>query len=70
MIEKGEYRVEFLKEKMKGLIKSKKHASVNYIEFVDPETLEKVGEVDKPTRILMAVKVGEARLIDNMEVKP
>lgn len=70
MVEKGEYRVEFLKEKMNELIKSKKHASIDYIEFVDPETLEKAVEIDKPTRILMAVWFGKARLIDNMEVKP
>jgi pantoate--beta-alanine ligase len=70
MVEEGKYRVEFLKKKMNELIKSKKHARVDYIEFVDPRTLETVDKVENPTRILMAVWIGKARLIDNMEVKP
>ena len=70
MVKKGEHRVQVLKKEMNELIKTKKHARIDYIEFVDPNTLEGIGEVEKPTRILMAVKIGKARLIDNMEVKP
>ncbi len=70
MVEKGEYKVDFLKKKMYDLIRSKKHARIDYIEFVDTETLGRVDEVEKPTRILIAVWIGKARLIDNMEVKP
>ncbi len=70
MVKNGEYRVGVLKKEMNELIKTKKHARIDYIEFVDPYTLERIGEVDKPVRILMAVKIGKARLIDNMEVKP
>jgi len=70
MVGKGEYKVDFLKKKMYDLIRSKKHARVDYIEFVDPKTLETLEKVAKPARILMAVWIGKARLIDNMEVRP
>jgi len=70
MVEKGEHKVDFLKKKMYDLIRSKKHARVDYIEFVDRETLETIDRVGKPARVLTAVWIGKARLIDNMEVKP
>ncbi len=69
MVDKGEKEVGLLKEKMAELIKSKRHTRIDYIEFVETETLERVERVDKPTRVLAAVWIGKARLIDNMEVK-
>jgi pantoate--beta-alanine ligase len=70
IVNDGEYRVNLLKEKMNELIKSKRHARIDYIEFVNSQTLEKVEKVENPTRILVAVWIGKARLIDNMEVRP
>jgi pantoate--beta-alanine ligase len=70
LVKKGEYNVGVLRKKMKEMINSKKHTKIDYIEFIDPITLEKIEKVDQPTRILLAVWVGKARLIDNMEIKP
>lgn len=70
MVRKGEKEAGLLKKKMTEIIKAKKYARIDYIEFVDPQTLEKVEKVEKPTRVLMAVWIGKARLIDNMEIKP
>lgn len=70
LAKKGKHSVGFLKRKMKELIESKRYTKIDYIEFVNPETLEKVEKIEKPTRILIAVWVGKARLIDNMEVRP
>lgn len=67
---KGRNEVALLRKEMIKLIKSKKSTRIDYIEFVNPKTLEKVEKIEKPTRILIAVWVGKARLIDNMEVKP
>jgi pantoate--beta-alanine ligase len=68
MVREGEKEIGLLKEKMKRLIESKKHTRIDYIEFVESDTLERVKRVDKPTRVLIAVWVGNARLIDNMEI--
>ncbi len=70
LVKKGKYSVSFLKRKMKEMIDSKKHTKIDYIEFVNPETLRKIKKVEQPARILLAVWVGKARLIDNMEIKP
>lgn len=40
-------------------------AKVDYIKFVDSETLTEVNQLDSKTRITMAVYVGKTRLIDN-----
>ena len=70
MVDKGEKDVGFLKKEMTELIKSRKHTRIDYIEFVDSENLEKVEKIETPTRVLVAVWIGKARLIDNTEVKP
>ena len=70
MVDEGEKNVGLLKGKMAGLIRAKKYTRIDYIEFVDLRTLEKVEKVESPTRIIMAVWVGKARLIDNMEIRP
>ena len=43
-------------------------ASVDYVAVRDAKTLEPVGSLAGPTRILAAAKVGNTRLIDNMAV--
>ncbi|MFW6062282.1 MAG: pantoate--beta-alanine ligase [Planctomycetota bacterium] len=40
----------------------------DYIEIVDPETLESVEDTDRTVVIAMAVYLGSARLIDNMRI--
>jgi len=42
--------------------------SIDYVAIRDGATLEKIVSVDRPARILAAVKIGRTRLIDNMAV--
>jgi len=42
--------------------------SVDYVAVRDAETLERIGDLAKPARILAAVKIGGTRLIDNMQI--
>ncbi|MEA1912679.1 MAG: pantoate--beta-alanine ligase [candidate division WOR-3 bacterium] len=65
---KGERNVKNLKKEMVKFIESKKYPRIDYIEFVDPENLKRAKILQGPTRILLAVWIGKARLIDNMEV--
>jgi pantoate--beta-alanine ligase len=39
--------------------------NIDYVALVDPETLESVAAVDRPTVAAIAARVGKARLIDN-----
>jgi pantoate--beta-alanine ligase len=44
-------------------------ASVDYAEFADPDTLVSLDGLDeRPARLLVAARIGKARLIDNMPV--
>ncbi len=43
-------------------------ADIEYIEVVDPDTLEGVKTIDGPVRICLAGRIGSCRLIDNIGV--
>ncbi len=43
---------------------------VDYFAAVDAETLEPLDRLDRPARLLVAVQLGRARLIDNEPLKP
>lgn len=43
-------------------------SSVDYLELRDAETLEPLERADKPARLLVAARLGKARLIDNIPV--
>jgi pantoate--beta-alanine ligase len=42
--------------------------AVDYIQIVNPDTLQDVEDTDSPVAIAMAVRLGRARLIDNIRV--
>ncbi len=65
---KGETNPNKVKEKMKELI-LKNDGDIDYIEFVDKETLSSKKALDNNTRVVIAVKIGKTRLIDNMNLK-
>ena len=52
------------------LIRSHPDTEIDYIAVCDPETLVDVKTIDRPLRMALAVKVGKARLIDNMLLRP
>lgn len=51
------------------LIRSHPDTEIDYIAVCDPETLVDVKTIDRPVRMALAVKLGKARLIDNMLLK-
>ncbi len=60
----GEIESRIIKEKIWELINSS-GAKVDYVEIVDPVTLEDVEKVDEKSRVILAAYVGSVRLIDN-----
>jgi pantoate--beta-alanine ligase len=57
-----------LSSELKWLIETRPAARVDYIEFVDPETLRPVAKVQRGAQIALAVFVGKTRLIDNARI--
>ena len=51
-------------------IKTFPDTDIDYINIVDPNTLEDVTVINGPVVMALAVKVGKTRLIDNMELLP
>ncbi|MFH0822549.1 MAG: pantoate--beta-alanine ligase [Pseudomonadota bacterium] len=47
-------------------ILTERAAEIDYVKFVDPETLEDLGQVKDRALAVLAVRIGKTRLIDNM----
>ena len=55
---------------MRELIQSAGNASIDYVAIADAETLEPVHSIDRRIVALVAVRVGDVRLIDNHVIEP
>lgn len=65
-VREGERRVETLRHEIDGMLAGVPGACVDYIEFVDDETLTPVSRVERAVLVALAVKIGSTRLIDNI----
>lgn len=70
MVKDGEKDPEKIKKSMIEFINMHPYIIVQYIEIVDPQTLEPVEVIDKPVLCAIAAFVGKARLIDNKIISP
>ena len=70
LIKDGEQRPARIVRAVKQVLSQGTHIRIQYVEVVDPMTLEPVGRVTGRVLIAVAARVGAARLIDNMVVKP
>ena len=59
-----------LKEKAREIISQNPDARIEYIEIRDAYTLEPLEKIDRPAQMLLAVWVGNTRLIDNIRLNP
>ncbi len=71
LIERNEIDVDLIKEKIKDFIKQSNLAKIDYVEIVEKDSFEKVKflESGKAYFILLAVRIGSTRLIDNFVVQ-
>jgi pantoate--beta-alanine ligase len=51
------------------LLREEHDLVIDYVAVCDPETLERIPEVEKEAVLLVAVKVGDTRLIDNIRLE-
>ena len=51
---------------MRELVSTEPLAEIDYVSVADAETLDEVDEINAPTLVSLAVRVGKVRLIDNV----
>jgi pantoate--beta-alanine ligase len=68
LINKGVKDVSYLKEEIRSVLSSEPLAKIEYVEIVDPESLEDIKEMKTQGVICIAVRIGTTRLIDNLIV--
>ncbi len=66
LFNQGRRDYEFIKDKMSEFIRENTSAKIDYIEFVDAETLEEPDEHSKQILAALAAYFNKARLIDNI----
>jgi pantoate--beta-alanine ligase len=66
----GVHDADLLRESLEDYIRQKPHVRIDYVSVADYETLEELEVVDRPALVLLAVRVGSTRLIDNAPVIP
>jgi len=64
----GERRAAALKSEMLGILDTEPLAGVEYVSLADPDTFEELVEARPPALLSLAVRVGRARLIDNLRL--
>ncbi len=62
----GERDGERVRAIIRATVTAEPRAEIEYAEVVDPETLESLTEVAGRARLLVAARIGRARLIDNL----
>ena len=68
LFESGERSARRIREEVVKVIEAEPLAKIDYVEVVDPETFRPVEQVEKGTLVALAVFVGPARLIDNVQL--
>jgi pantoate--beta-alanine ligase len=68
MAQNGERNVAELGRTMQAICDAETLVSVQYITIVEPQTLAPLHTLEGPARILIAARVGNTRLIDNLAI--
>lgn len=68
-VKKGEKNLDLIKKEIKKMISREPLAKIDYVETVDPVSLESLSKLEKEAVLLLAVYIGKTRLIDNTILK-
>lgn len=70
LVAQGERNAAAIAAQMRQTILSAGEVRIDYVALVDPETLQPVEAVQRPTLAAVAVRIGTTRLIDNALLEP
>jgi pantoate--beta-alanine ligase len=69
LCESGEYDTAELAAVVLDLLREQRDMEIDYVSVCDPESLERIHEVEKEAVVLVAVRLGDIRLIDNIRLR-
>lgn len=69
LCDSGEYDAAELKAIVLDLLREERDIEIEYVAVCDPETLESQHEVEREAVLLVAVRIGDTRLIDNIRLR-
>ena len=69
LFQQGERSSRVLIDTVREIIEKEMCATVDYIKVCDIETLQDIETIARPAVMALAVKIGKARLIDNIVLK-
>ncbi len=69
LVKQGEKDTSKIRQMALDMILSTPEAVVDYVEIVHPDTLECIDHIETQAIMALAVKIGNTRLIDNMELR-
>jgi pantoate--beta-alanine ligase len=69
LVHQGERRGAVIVDTVLNSLRKEPLANVEYIGLCDPESLQEVERIENAAVLLLAVRIGKARLIDNMIIK-
>ena len=69
-IHSGERDAEAIRAEIRQMIEKVPGTKIDYVALVDPDSLEELARVAGNVAVLLAVRFGATRLIDNMIIKP
>jgi len=69
LIENGERNADRIVGVMRQIVETAPHAQIDYIAAIDSSTLDNLNEIAGEVLIALAVRIGSARLIDNIKLK-
>lgn len=68
-IRTGEHRTDVIVEAMRSHITTAGPCTIDYVEVVDPETMQPLSRIGARSLLAVAVRIGSTRLIDNVLVE-
>ncbi len=69
-VSSGQKDTALLAAHLRSMIMAVPGTTIDYVAFVDPQTLQPVRRVDRPVLVALAVRIDGTRLIDNELVSP
>jgi len=70
LLRQGERKTEEILRKVLSIIEAEQLAEIDYVKICDVKTLKDIEQINQEIVLALAVKIGKARLIDNIVLDP